>query len=380
MENIKKVRIMSLFIVLVLLGSFSAGCSQPADEAKSNSESVGKSTQTSSKEAVDENSGKKDESTANQAKVVTDMAGREVTIEGDVESIGTFGSVGVLNAFVQLMGDGDKIINEMPPSFSKGDKWKYQYVFSPQLSDGPVFEDESREVQIETVLETAPDLCLTMSKDIVSTLEEKGLTVLYLEWGDLSDIETAVKLLGEVLNKQDVAEDYLSYFDAKIKEAEELVKDISEEDRKSVLYGSVTTYTQPHIIAEWWISAAGGLSVTDNGRDTNSYEYTVEDLLAWNPDVMIVTDKDMGNEITADERFKDITAVKEGAIYPIPTVAHVWGNRTVEQPLTVMWTINKLYPDIMTEEMLKEEISYYYNHFFKTDLTDEQMNEIINQA
>ncbi|WP_303859622.1 ABC transporter substrate-binding protein [Alkalibaculum bacchi] len=358
MKKMKRMgRVASLFMVLFLLLSFAVGCSQPASNTPDETGT--------------------DQQTPDTSKTVTDMSGREVTIEGEIETIGTFGAIGVLNAFVELMGDGDKIINEMSPRFTEGGKWKYQYVFAPQIADGPVFEDGSGEIQIETVLETAPDLCLTMSKDVIPLLEEKGLTVLYLEWEDLSDIEVAVNLLGDVLNRQDVAKDYLKYFDEKVAEAEELTKDLAEADKKTVLYGNVSTYTQPHIIAEWWIVAAGGISVTDNDRDSDSYEYTAEDLLAWNPDVMITTSGKMGEELKADERLKDITAIQEDVIYPVPTVAHVWGNRTVEQPLTIMWAMNKIYPEIMTTDMLKEEISYFYSHFFKTDLTDEQITEII---
>ncbi len=57
-------------------------------------------------------------------------------------------------------------------------------------------------------------------------------------------------------------------------------------------------------------------------------------------------------------------------IYVIPTVGHVWGNRTTEQPLVILWMMNKLYPDVMTDAMLAEEISYFYSHFFQTQLTD----------
>ena len=350
-------RVGSLLMVLLLLLSFAAGCSQPTSNEPDKTDA--------------------EQETPDTSKTVTDMAGREVTIDGNIQTIGTFGAVGVLNAFVELMGDGDKIINEMPPRFTEGDKWKYQYVFAPQIAEGPVFEDASGEIQIETVLEASPDLCLTMIKDAIPLLEEKGLTVIYLEWEDLSDIEVAVNLLGDVLNRQDVAKDYLNYFDKKVSKAEELTKNLADQDKKKVLYGSITTYTQPHIIAEWWIAAAGGTSVTDNNRDTSSYEYTVEDLLAWNPDIMITTGGKMGKEIKADDRLKDITAIKEDAIYAIPTVAHTWGNRTVEQPLTIMWAMNKVYPEIMTTDMLKEEIQYFYSHFFKTDLTDEQIMEII---
>jgi iron complex transport system substrate-binding protein len=92
--------------------------------------------------------------------------------------------------------------------------------------------------------------------------------------------------------------------------------------------------------------------------------------------VMITSDP-MADEIKAESRMKDIAAVKDNAIYLVPTVAHVWGNRTPEQPLTIMWAMHKLYPEIMTQDMLSEEIKYFYSHFFKTDLTDQQVAEII---
>ena len=55
-------------------------------------------------------------------RTVTDMAGRTVDVPADVKSIATFGSVGVLNAFVECMGKGNLIVNEMPANFTKNDK------------------------------------------------------------------------------------------------------------------------------------------------------------------------------------------------------------------------------------------------------------------
>jgi iron complex transport system substrate-binding protein len=316
------------------------------------------------------------ETPAAQDKTVVDMAGRTVVLPTEIKTIATFGSIGVINSFVELFGEGDKIMNEMSPSFTKNDKWKYQYVFAPQIAQGPVFENANREILIEEVLAAKPDLSICMTKETADLLEGKGLTVVFLKWSELADVEKCVNLLGQVFGKEDVAADYLKYFEEKVANAEKLTANLGDQEKKKVLYGSVTTYTQPHLIAEWWISAAGGLSVTDNGRDAEKYEYTMEDILAWNPDVMITSDP-MADEIKAESRMKDIAAVKDNAIYLVPTVAHVWGNRTPEQPLTIMWAMHKLYPEIMTQDMLSEEIKYFYSHFFKTDLTDQQVAEII---
>lgn len=313
---------------------------------------------------------------------VTDMAGRKVTLPAQIKTIATFGSIGVLNAIVEVMGEGSKILNQMSASFTKTDQWKYQYVFAPQIKSGPLFENAAREIDIEAVLKASPDLCLCMFKEAVATLEAKGLTVIYLEWQDSADVETCITLLGEIFNKPDVAKDYLNYFDDMVAKAGKLTAGIAEKDKKKVLYGNITTFTQPHAIAEWWIEAAGGISVTNDGHDlekVSSYVYTLEDLLKWNPDVMVTTSASMSDELKKDSRLSKVTAIVNNKIYKIPTVAHVWGNRTPEQPLTVMWMMNKLYPDIMNYDMLAKEISYYYSHFYQTKLTDAQISEIIGK-
>ncbi len=310
---------------------------------------------------------------------VTDMAGRTVEIPAVINKIATFGSIGVLNAMVETIGCGSKIANQMSASFTKTDKWKYQYVFAPQVADGPVLE-VGGEIDIEAVLQLDPDVCLCMTEATAALLEEKGLAVVYLEWQTLDDVEPCITLLGEIFSKQDIAADYIEYFNNKVAEAESLTAGLADEDKKTVLYGNITTYTQPHAIAEWWIAEAGGISVTNTGRDLEavaSYTYTLEDLLLWNPDVMVTTANTMAAELLAMDTLKSINAIKNNEIYYIPTVAHVWGNRTPEQPLTVFWMMNKLYPDIMPVDTLKEEIRYFYSHFFLTNLTDEQLIEII---
>jgi len=310
-------------------------------------------------------------------RTVVDMAGRSVKLPAEIKSIATFGSIGVLNDFVETLGEGSKICNEMSASFTKTDRWKYQYLFAPQLKTSPVFQDASGAILMEKVLQTKPDLCLAMTKAETDQLAAQGQNVLYLSWDKTDDVKKCMTLLGEALNKQEVAADYLAYFDKTVAKAQDLTKDLQETDKKKVVYGSITTYTQPHLIAEWWIPAAGGISVTNNGRTAQSLTYTLEDLLKWNPDVMILSDPAIKKDVLADGRLGNIPAVKNKQIFSIPCVAHVWGNRTTEQPLTILWTMNKLYPKIMTTEALAKEISYFYSHFFKYNLTDEQIKEII---
>ena len=364
-------RWIALALVLMMTMALLAGCGASANEAGTGDGGA----------VPDAGSSGEVSGTAAETVTVTDMAGRTVTLPKEIDSIATFGSIGVINAFVELMGCGDKICNEMTASFTKSDKWAMQYEFAPQIKGAPVLQNADGEIELEKVLTLNPDLCLVMSKDLIEPLESNGLNVIYFEWKQTEDINTAVTLLGEALGREDIAKDYLAYFDKMVAEAEEKTASLTQETKKTVLYGNIDKLTQPHIIAEWWIDAAGGVSVTADSwnNENGSCVYTQEDVLKWNPDVMITTNASMKDTITADSLYSDITAVKNGAIYCIPTVAHVWGNRTVEQPLTVFWTMNKLYPDLEKTDDLKEKISYFYSHFFQYTLSDAQLSSIVGE-
>lgn len=314
--------------------------------------------------------------TAPAMRTVTDMANRTVEIPAEVDSIATFGSVGVLNAFVECMGRGDAIVNEMPANFTKNDKWAMQYKFAPQIKEGEVLETADG-VDVEKTLTVNPDLCITMTEETAQQLEDNGLACIVLKWEDAEDVKEAVTLMGEALGVPDRAKDYNEYFDAMVDKAEGLTGKLAEADRVKTLYGDVTSLTNPHIISEWWIDAAGGSSVTKEAHVKNSLEYTMEDLLAWQPDVIFSSNVKVG-DIIADGNLQNIPAIQSERVYAVPTVAHVWGNRTVEQPLTVMWAMNKLYPDLYGEAELAEDIAYFYDHFFGYEMSQDEINDIIH--
>jgi iron complex transport system substrate-binding protein len=374
-----KKRITALLLAVLLTAALLAGCAQSGPAAASPSSPAASTSQPPAPAAASA----EPSASAPAQRTVTDMAGRSVTLPAEIKKIGTFGSIGVLNAFVETMGAGDLICNEGSPTFVKSPNWaKYQYLFTPQIKDMKPFQGADSELLMENILAVKPDLCLTMDSSLTEQLEKQGLTVVQLAWTKTEDVKQCITLLGEILNKQDVAADYLKYFDDMMTKAADLVKDIRQEDRKTVVYGSVSQFSQPHLIAEWWIDKAGGVSVTKDARTDTSKEaltYTLEDLLKWNPQYMFVSSASEKDAVLKDARLADITAVKNGAIYIVPRIAHVWGNRTTEQPLTIMWAINKLYPDLVTDDELAKDISYFYSHFFKYDFTDDQIKEIMGK-
>lgn len=74
-----------------------------------------------------------------------------------------------------------------------------QYQFAPQMAGAPVFQNADGEIDMEKVLELAPDLCLVTSKDLIEPLESNGLNAVHFERKQTDGVKAAITLMGEYL-------------------------------------------------------------------------------------------------------------------------------------------------------------------------------------
>jgi len=367
-------RLWTGILLLALLALLATACSDSGDKEASPppASSAASTAQTGSSPAASS------AAPVETARILRDMAGREVKLPPAIKKAVTIGSVPVINSFIFAVGGGDTIGNGLP-DFARKPRWKYQTVFAPAIADKPVMQAASgNEPLTEEILKAAPDVVFTMDKAAISTLEGKGITSFYLENKKPEDVKEIVRLLGEIYNKPDTAEQYAQYFDGVIQRVETAVSGIPADKRPKVLNLNVDSMNQPHLIAEWWITAAGGVSVTNDGRTQETLGLSMEQILHWNPDVLIVASAEQRENVLKDEKFAQISAVASKRIFVAPTGAHTWANRTVEQPLTVLWAYQHFYPDLFGETELLEEVQGFYKQFFETALSDEQVKEILD--
>lgn len=314
---------------------------------------------------------------SNAGKVqITDMANRTVMIPTHVNKVVTVGSVPVINSFVEAMGKGNTISNGLPSSFIKQGRWKYQYIFAPQIANETSMQDANNAPNVEEIAKINPDVVFTMDMSTVKQLENTNIPVVYLSWTNPEDVKSLMKLMGQIFNDPARADKYVQYFDTKVNQINNFT--IPTNKRPKVLFCSPKTMTVPHKICEWWIQEAGGIPVSANNRTTESYQFDMEQLLKWNPDIIIVTNP---NEVTFmynDTRFAGINAVKNKQIYTTPVGAHVWGHRTIETPLMVEWAATKFYPDNFTNAEMINDTTGFYQQFFGITLTQSQVKEILN--
>lgn len=312
-----------------------------------------------------------------KTKIIKDSEGREVEIPTNIEKVVTIGPVGVQNCFVFAMGEGHKIANGLPPRFARTDRWKYHSIFNPAIATNPVVEDAEGVILIEKLMQVNPDLVFTMSMKTAEEVEQKGLKAIVLNWYAPEDVKEVVNLLGEIFNKPEKAEEYSKYFDDTLEKVNRIVSQIPEDKKVTALNTTLERLSLGHVIAEWWIEAAGGVSVSKEQRKTESSAYSMEQLLVWDPDVLLVQTENDKKLAYSDPRFSHLKAVKNKKVYATPVMGHVWANRTMEQPLTVIWAAKLFYPEEMKGIDMEEELKIFSRKFFHYELSDEECKDIL---
>ncbi len=309
-------------------------------------------------------------------RTVTDAYGRNVVIPAKIERILPVYSYSVVSSFLHLFGEGDKIACGLPTSFSP-DTYKYLPIFAPQVSNLPSLTNSTSDTpNFEAMLNLNPDLCFAVTEAQVQALEEKNFTTVGLSIRHYEEFRNNIRVLGDVFDKQDIATRYLKYLEDTLAMIKERVDTIPEEERVRVLYFDKQRMCRPNVIGEWWITAAGGVSVTaDQGE--KAVEMNLESIISKNPDVIIEMLHSNAIDIYADKDWAGIKAVQDKRVYSVPVGSHFLSNWTSEEPIFMIWVATKFYPELFSDINVVEEFKNFYKEYFNYELTTEQAEDII---
>ena len=104
----------------------------------------------------------------------------------------------------------------------------------------------------------------------------------------------------------------------------------------------------------------------------------MEQILLWNPDVIIFAPNSVYGSVEGDPSWEQITAIQNGAYYEVPYGPYNWMGfpPSIQRYLGMMWMAELLYPEAADYD-LKEEVVKYYEMFYHVELTDEQYDKLV---
>ena len=300
--------------------------------------------------------------------VLTDMAGREVSIEAVPERIvsGYYISTSTLIA----LGLSDKLVGIE----AKADKRPIYKLSAPELIALPNV-GTAKEFNLEGCLALEPDLVILplKLKSAAQTLEELGIDVLLVNPESQEQLMEMIALLGDATGTADRAGELADYIQAQQAALAELLADA---DAPTVYLGGnsalLSTAGQAMYQSDM-IVRAGGVNVAAEIQDTYWVDISYEQLLAWDPDYIILASDASytAQDVLADENLKDCTAVKNGNVFHLPADVESWDSPVPSGFLGSCWMASILHGDLVTESDCTAWINEFYGTFYGFTLRED---------
>lgn len=292
---------------------------------------------------------------------VIDQMGRQVTLKQEPERI--VSSYYISSSLLIALGLQDRMVGiETNP-----EKRPIYALSAPELLDltcvGSV-----KDFDLEACLSVQPDLVIlpTKLKDLADKMEELGIPVLYINPESEALLLEAVELVGAACGASERAKELAAYI-ASVKKT--LVDSLVDAQPCTVYLGGNSSFFSTagsKMYQSSMITLAGGINAAQEIEDTYWAEVSYEQILAWNPDVILLASDASYpvEDILNDKNLASCKAVKEGRVYHMPSDVECWDSPVPGSVLGSLWLAGILYPDCIMEEQVQSMIGEFYETFF----------------
>lgn len=226
----------------------------------------------------------------------------------------------------------------------------------------------AKEFDLEGCVALKPDLVILPAKlkSAAETLEGLGIPVLLVNPESQQQMEQMVSLLGQATGTQDRAEALLGFIAGQREKLEALLAE-GEKPRVYLAGNSSLLCTAgAGMYQSDMMLLAGGENVAAGIADTYWADISYEQLLAWNPDyIVLASDASYTvEEVLADPNLTDCAAVKNGNVLRLPGDAEAWDSPVPGGILGSVWLASALHPHRMSPEDRDAIINQFYETFY----------------
>lgn len=311
----------------------------------------------------------------------TDSTGRNVIIPEKIEKIAVSGPLAQMFVFALCP---DKLVGLAGEWDSEAEKYIDQkYMELPLL--GQLYGGKG-ELNLETLLSSGAQVVIdignpknSIKEDMDSLQEQTGIPFVHIS-AYTDTLDDAYRMLGKLLGMEEEAEVLASYCEKIYDRTGEIASSV---DKAKLLYiagdKGLNVIAKDSYHSEVIDMLSDNLAVLDEPSSRGSgNEVDIEQILNWNPDVILVAPDSVYDTIGDDPLMQNVTAIKNGAYYEVPYGPYNWMGfpPSIQRLLGMMWMAKLLYPDKAEYDLCKE-VTEYYKLFYHCDLTEDQYNELV---
>ncbi len=313
--------------------------------------------------------------------LVTDSIGRVVAVPEQVNRIAALYSFA--GYAVCLLGGGNNLVG-VPDGLQRDILLVELF---PAVAEASV-PRAGGAINIEELLRIKPDLVIVRKDTVadeqeVEKLDRTGIPYIVVDFTTMEEQRKSLDMIGKAIGHPDQAARFNQYYVDVIERVGSIIRGIPEEQKVRLFHSENQANRATHetsLVADW-TKAAGVINVSV-GADLeligNDYYASIEQILLWNPDVIIVNETTAYKLILGHPQWSSISAVQTGKVYQLPNGISRWGHPgSVETPLAILWTAKTVYPELFAHIDLEAEVYYFYKTFFNMELDDEMIATIL---
>lgn len=360
-------------IVLAAAMTFSlAGCqtkeaptqTTAATQAESQTASTAETTapQTSSEAATTAST---EEAKDSFPVTITDQGGRSVTIESKPEKI--VSGYYITTSLMIALGLKDQVVGIEAKAKSR----PIYSLSAPEFLELPNV-GSAKEFNLEACAALEPDLVIVplKLKDSAQAMEDLGLNVLLVNPENKELLEETIRMVGQATGTSERAEALIAYNEEKTSELQESLKDVEKPTVYLAGNSSMLNTAGPKMYQNTLIENGGGANVAAELEDTYWAEVSYEQILAWDPEVIVVV-PGAGytvEDVLKDEQMAGVKAVKDKAVYQMPADFEAWDSPVPSAVLGSLWMACVLHGDVYTEEAFQADAKDFYQQFYDVEI------------
>jgi iron complex transport system substrate-binding protein len=360
-----KKKVHSLFSILILFALLLSACSTAQPEAPA-AEVEAEPVATSAASEVSEEVSEAEPEEESQGITITDMMGREVTLDAPATSVIAIGP-GALRLYVYA-GNLDYVVGV--EQMETGDVSGKPYMLAnPDLATLPVIGQggPNNAPDPEKILTVAPDVIFsTYSTDAAAADElqaQTGIPVVVINYGGFGvtsifgeNIQKSLMVIGQTIGDTTKAEASFAFIQQAREDLEGRTVDIADEDKPSVYVGGLGSRGAHGIESTQGTYALLDVihanNVVDETGESGSVMIDKEKLLEWDPDYIFI---DQGGYASVLEDYQNtpdfynvLSAVKNGNLYS--QLPYNYYSTNIDTAIADAYFLGKvIYPDAFAD-------------------------------
>jgi iron complex transport system substrate-binding protein len=319
------------------------------------------------------------------ARMITDMAGRKVQVPDRITRV--FATSPPATYLLYAMNPSlivglNNTVNAVEKRF-----------LNPAFLSLPVIGSsvgQGKSMNSEMLLKIKPDIVLVWSwqqpeinEKFEQIFRQLKIPTVYLKIDTLRDYPAAFTFMGDLLNHQERGAELRRYAEETLQSVERAVGGIAREQRPTIYYAEgvdgLATEREGAVHAEL-IGLAGGRNV-HRGEALDHYgmeKVSLEQVILYNPQVILVQEREFMDSVYRDSRWKGIRALKEKWVYKIPRLPFNWFDRppSFMRLLGLRWLTNRLHPGRFPFDATAET-KRFYRLFLRMEPSNKDMQDIL---